>query len=220
MGIWHKDAPMNDPSIQRIPYDLEKAAALLDEAGWRVSDEDGWRYKDRVKFSFTMTYSQGSSTAPQICAILQEDLKSLGVEMLIEVYEWAVFSEKNRKHEFQATTAGWGTGTDPDLSKNIWKTEMYKEGRNYGGYSDPKVDELFEAAGKEFDVAKRMGMYREIERRIYDAQPYTFLYFQPVAWAFARRIRGVTFSPRGVWGFDPSLLDWWVERTEQLHGVK
>ena len=173
-----------------------------------------------MKFAFTLTYSQGSSTAPQIAAILQQSLKSLGVEMSIEVMEWAVMSEKVRKHEFQATTAGFGTGTDPDTNKNIWKTEMYKEGRNYGGYSNTRVDELFDKAGKEFDTGQRMAMYQEIGKLVYEDQPYTFLYFQPVLWAFNKRIRGVTFSPRGVWGFDPSLYGWWVSRSEQLHNVK
>ena len=48
--------------------------------------------------------------------------------------------------------SGWGSGADPYLEKNIFGTG---EGRNFGSYSNPKVDELLAKAFKEFDHEKR-----------------------------------------------------------------
>lgn len=45
----------NNEDVERYPYNTEKAAALLDEAGWKDSDGDGIRDKDGKKLSFTLT---------------------------------------------------------------------------------------------------------------------------------------------------------------------
>ena len=129
-------------------------------------------------------------------------------------YEWATFLQKIRNHEFQAETAMWGTGTDPDTGWGLWRTDQYKAGRNHGGYSNPRVDELFMLGRREFDPEKRAKIYQEIGKILYDDQPYTWIYNEPILSAFNKRIRGVQFSPRGIYGFDPSFYDWWVKKGE------
>ncbi|NUN51970.1 MAG: hypothetical protein HUU06_04155, partial [Planctomycetaceae bacterium] len=221
-GIFHPDSWMFNPEVKLLPFDTDAAARLLDEAGWKVSEEDGWRYKGGQKFSFTLLMPQGAPVSVEIAAIFQQDLRSIGVEMKTQTIEWAVYQEKTRKHEFQASIAAWGTGTDPDTNWNIWHTEMIEQegGRNYSCYSNKRVDSLFESARKEFDETKRRDMYREIQKIIYDEQPYTFVWNRPTTWAFNNRIRGVTFSPRGVWNFDPSYMAWWVGKNQQAHGMR
>ena len=221
-GIWHPSAPMSSKDIKLLDFDLDKAATLLDEAGWEVSDEDGWRYKNGTKFSFTLMIPQGTSVSLEVAAILQQDLKSLGVEMKTQVIEWATWQERSRKREFQANIAAWGTGAYPDTSSNMWHSKYLQTegGRNYTGFKNARVDELFDKAITEFDEAKRMAMFAEIQKIIYDEQPYTFLWNRPVLWAFNRRIRGVTFSPRGVLTFDPAYFGWWTAKGEQAYGAK
>ena len=221
-GIFHPDSWMFNPDVKLLPFDPKAAGKLLDEAGWKVSEEDGWRQKDGKKFSFTLLMPQGNPVSTDVGAILQNDLKKIGVEMKTQQIEWAVYQERNRKHEFQASIANWGTGVDPDLSWNIWHTEMIEQegGRNYSCYSNKRVDELFQLGRREFDETKRRDYYREIQKIIYDEQPYTFLWNRPTTWAFNKRIRGVVFSPRGVWNFDPSSYAWWVVKSEQAHGSK
>jgi peptide/nickel transport system substrate-binding protein len=208
---------MYPSDVKLLDYDPARSAALLDEAGWRVDPNDGWRYKEingqKVRFEFTLLMSQGSSTAPKVAAIFQEDLKRLGVEMRTREMEWAAFLEKVQKHEFQAETAGWGTGTDPDTGWNLWRTDQYESGRNYGGYSNPRIDELFEEGRKEFDFKKRAQIYQEIHWILYEDQPYTWLWYEPILAAFNKRIHGVQFSPRGVFNFNPSFAEWWVARS-------
>jgi peptide/nickel transport system substrate-binding protein len=216
-GIYHPDSWMFNPEVKPLEYDLEKAAALLDEAGWKVDPGDGYRYRDvegaRVRFEFTLLMPQGSPSAPKIAAIYQQDLKRLGVDMKTRVLEWASFHEKISKHEFQAEIAGWGTGTDPDTGWNLWRTEEYQTGRNYGGYSNQRVDELFVLGRKEFDPEARKKIYQEIHKVLYEDQPYTWIYDSPLLAAFNKRLRGVQFSPRGIYGFDPGSDAWWTPAT-------
>jgi peptide/nickel transport system substrate-binding protein len=215
LGIYHKDAPMFNPELQPIPFDLEKAKQLLDEAGWITDAQDGWRYKTingtQVQFSFTLSLPQGSLTSPKIANYFQEDLRSIGIDMKTRSVEWATFLQQARQHEFEAQIAAWGTGTDPDTGWNLWRTDEYDTGRNYGGYSNARVDELFEMGRKEFDPDQRNAIYQEIHKIIYEDQPYTFIANRPSLFAINQRIQGVEAGPRGILDFDPGFTAWWTK---------
>ncbi len=223
-GQYHPDSWMFDPSITRLEYDLEKSRRFLDEAGWLVDSQDGWRYKqvdgEKVRFEFTLLLPQGSPTAPKISAIFQQDLKKIGVEMKTRSVEWSTFLEKVRKHEFQAKIAAWGTGTDPDTGWNLWRTEQYDTGRNYGGYSNERIDDLFVQGRREFDFDKRQKIYQEIGKVLYDDQPYTWIYNRPILAAVNKRIRGVQLSPRGIYNFYPSFYQWWTPKGQAKGAVE
>jgi peptide/nickel transport system substrate-binding protein len=214
-GQFHPRSWMHNAANQPFKQDLDKAEELLEEAGWVDTDRDGIRDQTidgkKWKFEFTMLVPQGG-TGDKIAILLKESLDSIGVRMNIKLLEWATYQQHVYEHRFEASTAAWGTGVDPDTSKNIWKTEMYDGGRNYVGYSNPKVDELFEAGAREFDFEKRKAIYQEIDRLIYEDQPYTFLYFRRTFWAFNKRLRGYYFSPREPFGFTPGLLAVWVPK--------
>lgn len=221
VGVYHPTSWMFNPQVKPLEYDPEKSAALLDEAGWKVNPADGWRYKEingnRVKFEFTLLIPQGSPTGPQIAAILQQDLKRLGVLMSTRTLEWAAFHDKVQKHEFQAEMAGWGTGTDPDTGWNLWHSTEHDKGRNYVGYANARVDELFEKGRLEFDFEARKKIYQEIHKILYEDQPYTWINNRPILAAINKRIRGVQLSPRGIYNFDPSYSGWWVPAGQAKH---
>ena len=215
-GIFHSDDWMFNPQVKRLEYNLQQSAALLDEAGWPVDQNDGWRYKtiDRTKqrFEFTLLISQNAPGGEPIAAIFQEDLKRLGVRMNIHVLEWTVYLEKLRSHEFEAFLGSWNPGLDPDWQWSIWRTEGYQNGRNYIGYSNQQVDQLFESARQEFDSEIRQKLYRQIHQQTYNDQPYTWICQAPNLTLFYRRIQGVQFSPRGIFSFYPGHLRWWAAK--------
>ncbi len=68
---------------QALDYDLERAAELLDQAGWLADPDTGWRYKEidgeRVRFSFELSYTAGLTYVPPTLDILREDFRRLGV---------------------------------------------------------------------------------------------------------------------------------------------
>ncbi len=113
--------------------------------------------------------------------------------------------EKMRKHAYQSALAGWGTGADPDTSVNIWSTKAIDSGRNYGSYSNPEVDKLFEAGKREFDREKRAEIYGKIQKILWDDQPYTWLYYRNAFYGFNKQLRGYFFSHRGPYNYGPGF---------------
>jgi len=194
--------------------DLDKAEALLDEAGWTDHDNDGVRDKQidgrLVPFEFTMLVSQ-QPLRVAICTLLKENLDQIGVRMNVRPTESTVLQQLTQDKKFQAYHGGWGAGTDPDTSENIWATNA---GRNYVGYSNPEVDRLFAEGRRERDRAKRAEKYARIQEILQDDQPYTWLYWRNSFYGFSKGLRGYVFSPRGPYHYSPGFASLWMPGQE------
>jgi peptide/nickel transport system substrate-binding protein len=195
--------PKNGPE----PYhqDLKKAQALLDEAGWTDSDGDGVRDKEingrRVAFEFTLLTYQ-TENAIQVSTLLKSCLDQIGVVCNVKPTEFTVLMDSEQHHKFQAAMGGWGAGTDPDTSANLY---VSGEGRNYGNYSNKQVDELFEKGRRELDPKKRAEIYGQIHNLMWEDQPYTWLFYRNSFYAFNKKLRGYNFCPTGPYVFDPGI---------------
>jgi peptide/nickel transport system substrate-binding protein len=204
-GTFHPDSPYGSPQMELIQRDMDEAQYLLQEAGWTGdANQNGIIDKEingqLVDFEFTLTCPT-SGTAGDCAVILQQDLKQLGIKMDIQKLEWATYQSRVYEKKFQACCAAWGAGADPDTSRNLWTTGAYADGRNYGGYSNEEVDELFDQGRKEFHVQKRQEIYQKINEKVYEEQPYLFLNHRSELWAFNRSLRGYNFSPRDPFGY-------------------
>ncbi|TWT57560.1 Oligopeptide-binding protein AppA precursor [Thalassoglobus neptunius] len=217
-GLWpacssefHPDSWMG-PEEPRAPYkqDLKKAVALLEEAGWKDTDQDGIRDKvvngKKIPFQFTML-TPNQPWRVDVCNSLSTTLQRIGVKCNVMPTEFTVVQDKTSKHEFQALFGGWGTGTDPWTTENIFKTD---EGRNYVQYSNKRVDELFDKAKVELDRDVRAEYYREIDEILWEEQPYCWLFYRGAFYAYNKRLRGYKFSPRGPYHYSPGFDSIWA----------
>jgi peptide/nickel transport system substrate-binding protein len=214
VGMFHPDSWMSaKPSPQPYKQDLDKAEALLKEAGWEDHDGDGIRDKvidgKPVKFDFDLLCASSNPDGVRICTLMKQNLDRLGILCNVRPLEFTVLQETELKHKFQAAFAGWGAGTDPDTSENIYSTKAAVRGRNFGSYSNPEVDELYLQGKTEFDRARRAQIYGKIHRLVWDDQPYTWLYTRNALYAFNKKLRGYSFSPRGPYLFSPGLDSLW-----------
>lgn len=205
-GNFHPDSRWATNTPQ-TPYqqNLDEAEKLLDEAGWADSDGDGIRDKTvggrKIDFQFTVITNNREDRI-DICQLLAESLGKIGIDCQVSPMEFAVVIDKLQKHDFQAAFGGWGAGTDPDTSENIFGTGQE---RNYGEYSNPEVDKLFVAGRKELDPDKRVAIYQKIDELLWEDQPYTWLYYRNAFYGFNKSLRGYVFSPRGPYHYGPGF---------------
>ena len=209
-GIFHSEAWMA-PKVP-LPFykqDLAKAEKLLDEAGWTDHDGDGIRDQEidgrSVPFEFTILCANIPDRVA-LCTLLKENLDQIGIVCNVRPLEFTVLQQKTIDHDFDASLGGWGSGSDPDSSENIWGTG---QGRNYGHYSNAEVDQLYIAGRKEFDREKRAAIYAKIAELIYADQPYTFLYYRNAFYGFNKSLRGYNYSPRGPYLYTPGFDSIW-----------
>jgi peptide/nickel transport system substrate-binding protein len=207
LGTYHPTSWMfpEDAGIEPYQEDVERAKALLEEAGWTDTDGDGIRDKEiggsRVPFRFTLlTYTH--QVGIKVGTLMKQSLDRVGIDCVVKPTEFTVKTQMMQDHKFQAAFGGWGTGVDPDTSENIWKTDA---GRNYGEYSNKRVDELFVLGRTTLERDKREAIYEEIHKILWEEQPYTWLYSRNAFYGFNKHLRGYNFSPRGPYDFSPGV---------------
>jgi peptide/nickel transport system substrate-binding protein len=110
-------------------------------------------------FSFTV---KGLPAQVQELQIIQAQLKDVGVDMKIEQLEFGKLLADLNSHNFVALRIGWSGRPDPD--GNVHAFLHSKGGLNRVRYSNPKMDELLDAARTEGDQAKRKALYAQISR--------------------------------------------------------
>jgi len=204
------------PRKPLAPYrrNLDTAEDLLDEAGWVDHDGDGVRDRvvegKSVPFEFTILTGQ-QPLRIAICELLRQNLEQVGVRVNVRPVEATVLQQQTLEKKFQAYFGGWGAGTDPDTSENIWATGA---GRNFVGYSNPEVDRLFAEGRRELDREKRAVIYAKIQEILYDDQPYTWLFWRNSFHGFSKKLRGYVFSPRGPFNYSPGFSSIWKPRFE------
>jgi ABC-type transport system substrate-binding protein len=205
-GIFTPQMWFFDPSITPLAHDLEKARQLLAEAGWKPGP-DGILQKNGERFSFTLITNNGNEVRRDIATLAQDGLKKLGIEVKVELYEWAVFLKNHiNKGDYDAMVLGWSLGNSYDQFQIWHSSQANPEQLNVVGYKNPKADRLLDEIRQEYNREKIIAMASELQRTIYEDQPYLFLYVPEgtsVMWKDAYRIR----RPDGKGGWIDSPVE-------------
>ena len=209
-GPYHPDAWFSpDPIPEPLDRNLDAAEDLLAEAGWTDSDGDGVLDKDGVAFEFNLIFANSSPVAIRTVDQLTENLNQIGIRVNPKGQEFTAVMDATQNRDFDAMLGGWGAGSDPDSGKNIWTTEAIEGGRNYVGFSDEVVDQLYKVGAAEFDQDKRAKLYGRIAQILWAEQPYTFLYYRAGFFGMSKDLRGITFSPLGPLLYDGGYEALW-----------
>ncbi len=86
-------------------YDPEKAASLLDEAGWTMG-ADGIREKDGERLSFEMYYSEGYAPYETQVPYMQQAWREAGIEMIPAIIPFPTLLDDTLAGNFEMTL--WG----------------------------------------------------------------------------------------------------------------
>lgn len=174
----NSDQSLRSPS-KMLTFDTKKAMEMLKKDGW--ADTDGNNILDKmidgqkVEFKFTIKSNSNNPARAKIAQIIKENYKKAGIEVTINMMEWNAFLGDMDKRNFDACILGW-TATPYPNPAQTWHTDAEKdEGSNFISYSNPKVDELITKANMIFDLKARAKVLQEINRILYDDQPYAFL---------------------------------------------
>jgi ABC-type transport system substrate-binding protein len=188
-----------DDSSKPIPYDLDAARALLDEAGWKDTDDDGVRDKlidnVRVQARFDLTVIAENPSYRTIGAIYKENCRKIGVEVQVSPANWQLMLQKQRKWDFDASMCGWGTSWKRSDPFQLWHGSQadIKDSSNHIGYRNDEVDKLIEQLRVTMDEDEQYPLFHKIHRMIFEDQPYTFLFSGKATAGLDGRLQNVKF---------------------------
>jgi peptide/nickel transport system substrate-binding protein len=208
-----------DPGADAVnyPYDPEKAKALLAEDGWKPG-KDGVLEKDGHRFSFELQYNSGNSRREQVSAIIQQNLKDVGVEVKPRGIDFATWIDQNiTPGKFPAILLGWSLNNpDPD-AESIFSSKYFPPaGQNGGWYVNEKLDKLWVEGQKVIDQAERAKVYKEIGKEISIDLPYVFLYQYGQPQGIDNNVIKYAEEDRPestlAYGYFFHIINWWLEQ--------
>ena len=151
-----------NPDVPKFAYDPVRAAALLDEAGWRDSDGDGVRDKDGIPAAFCVA-GRGRQPAP---ADRRADPPGLGAHWDRRAGDAGLFCRDGddflAPRTFEAVLTDWDQLGDPDPYPQ-WHSTQIGAGQNYTGWHNAQADALMEQARAMSDESKRKPLYQEFQ---------------------------------------------------------
>jgi len=177
-------------SLEPYPHDPEKARELIGAAG-----------AEGAELTFYVTEGGSGMLDPvAMGTAIQADLAKVGFEVKIETYEWNTFLGKvNPGLGGKADMAemAWMTNDPDTLPYLALRTDAFPDqgGFNSGYYSNPKVDELLEAARRSTDQAERAKLYKEMQEIVREDAPWAFIANWKQNAVASERVSGFKLQP-------------------------
>jgi peptide/nickel transport system substrate-binding protein len=184
-------SPFFDASIPAYDTDLDKAKALMAEAGFA----DG--------MELTIDYIPGPKEQQQsIAEYMKSQLKKIGIDVTVRAApDFPTWAGRVGGHDFELSmdiVFNWG---DPVigvhrtyLSDNIRQGVIWS---NTQQYANDKVDTLLNAAAIEIDPEKRKALYSEFQQIVVTDLPVYWINALPYHTAYDAKLQNV---PTGIWG--------------------
>ena len=191
----------HNPNVRQYAFDPARAAALLDEAGWRDTNGDGVRDKSGQRFSFTLITQAGFAVRENVAQVLQRQFKDVGVEAAVQLHDGTSISKLWFEGKFHAMLHWWQLPADPELALFFAKDRMPPAGRNINYVSDDVLTTLVYAADRTVSQAERTRILGEAQARIADLAIEIPLYGVTKLDAVPARLKGFTGNPTNTGPF-------------------
>ena len=222
-ALWGLVAPGNrrwqDDKLPRPPRSLDKARALLKEAGfsWSTTPNDDAALLDssgkRVEFSIITNSSNADRS--KMAALIQDDLKQLGMRVQVVPLEFrSLLDRVTQTKEYDACVLGVASfDADPNSDINVW---LSNGGTHLWNPSQPhpatpweaEIDRLIDEQmyARTFDQRKKL--FDRAQELLWEYQPMIFLASPDI----------LTGARNSVGNFRPAVLEPYVLwNVEQLY---
>lgn len=172
--------PSWDETLNVYSYDLEKAKALLAEAG----------YANGLKVELLVSSEERSRAAQ----IIQADWAKVGIELTIELIEFGTLLERTNRGDFDAFILSWGHALNQDrtLTNNFYSKNI-GGGGNRASWVDKETDRLIELGRTEIEWSKREAAYKAVQKRLVEQAVWVYLFQQIMYTGTNAKLEGIVW---------------------------
>jgi peptide/nickel transport system substrate-binding protein len=203
-------------------YDIEKAAALLDEAGWIDSDGDGVREKDGVKLEL-LYQTTVNPQRQKVQEIVKQSLESIGFKVELKSIDGTIFfssdpSNPDTFRHFYADIQMYTTGSfspDPNTYMKNWTSDQIpQKANNWSGaneirWRNAEYDALYLQSTTELDPERRREIFIQLNDILINEAVIIPLIHRTGITAASNRLQGVELS---AWESNVWLIkDWYFQ---------
>ena len=211
--------PQYNSTQTSYEFNLERAAVLLDEAGWVDSNGNGIRDKDGIEMKVLFQTSV-NPVRQKTQEIVKQALKSLGVEVELKIIEASVFfsgdpaNPDTTSHfyaDWQMFTTGNGSPAPGSYLKLYTCGEIAQKANNWSGsnvsrYCNRAYDALWQEAATELDPRKRRQLFIQMNDLLVKEVAGIPIVHRADVVGVSNQLRGVDLTPwdSNTW----NIMDW------------
>ena len=164
-------------------YNPEEAKKLLEDSG----------YKD---LNLTLVTSN-NELRKQMSEIIQAQLKEIGINIKIEILEWAAFLSATGTGKSDLFMLGWSNSSgDADYGiSSVLHSNMKGSSGNRSFFDNPTFDALLNKGKVELDSTKRSELYAQAQNIMNEEVPILPIYFMPASAGIREEVKGFIQSP-------------------------
>ena len=177
------DSPFYDASLKVPTRDVEKAKALLKQAGVQTP----------VKLEL-LTFNDPDIL--QASEVIQSMAAEAGFDVHIQAIEFASSLQASNRGDYEAYMIGWSGRVDID--GNTYSFLHSGQGNNVSHYADPTVDKLLDEARGMTDVASRKALYAQMWQQEGKDLPITYLWIPRNIVGMSAKLQGFRPIPDGM----------------------
>ena len=168
---------------------VEEAKQLLADAG----------YPDGAGFP-AITYSTNDAGYHKVVAeYLQQAWAEIGVELKVDIVEWASFTPMRRNGDYDASRNGWvGDYSDPS---NMLDLLYSTNGNNDGKFNNAEYDAAMDTSRTTLDAAERSAALHKAEDIIMNEAACVPVAYYNDFWLQSSKIQNMWHSAYGYWYF-------------------
>lgn len=194
-----------DKDLALVPFDLAKARAILDAAGWKPG-ADGIRSKGGQRLALEFAAFTGSPDSDTQIELMRGWWRQVGIDLTVKRFLPSLMFNTYQAGgilyagKFDIAAFAWGQNTIADLS-NIYACNRFPpDGQNLLHYCNPEVSSLIAKSQITYDPAARLPLIRRAQRGIFDDVPTIVLDSRKEIFAFNRDLKG--WHPNSIAPFD------------------
>jgi peptide/nickel transport system substrate-binding protein len=212
-GPFPRTQSVADTTLEPPPYDVARAKALLDSAGWREGP-GGVRQKQGRPLKFTLEVPQSSKGRMAYAVLLQQQLRNVGAQVDVDPIDYPTLLARQDARDFDAAMMAFSTDPGAGGTKQYWHSSAaVKGGNNYVGYSNPRFDALLDSAVATFDPAAAKAYARRAFQVLIGDAPGIWLYDVVPLAGVHRRLRTPGMRADGYWA---GLPEWNIPARERI----
>ncbi len=196
------------PQLPFIAFDIAKANALLDAAGWRRGS-DGIRAKGGTRLSLDFASSAGTPDVDLQIEIIRSAWQQIGVDLNLRRYQaslmFAPLADGGILYggKFDALLLGLMVGIPEDLFGSMACEMIPPKGQNAGRYCNPALDKLLLAYQRTYDERTQNALLAKELRTVDDDAPLVVTVIREDVFAYNKDLKN--FHPNNLTWFDDMM---------------
>jgi peptide/nickel transport system substrate-binding protein len=180
---------------EMIPWDIEGANQLLDEAGYEDTDGDGVRemppgsLEPGRPLEFRYYVQTNDQNTVKAAPFIRSWLEDIGIQAEVTAMSSGRLGDEINAGTYDLFHWGWIPDPDPDSALSWFQCNQRPAnaqtyGNNDSYYCNPEYDRMYIEQRTALDPDERFEIVHEMQQLYYEESPYVLLWYAPVFQAY------------------------------------